>query len=456
MSDTKTFSPKAYPKYKNTEIPELGEIPDHWELIRLRNMGSFSKGSGGTKEDEVDHGLPCIRYGDLYTYHKYFITESRSFITPQKAEEYTPIEKGDILFTTSDVTIRNVGKSAVNLMDSPVYCGPDLIILRPTKLHHHFAGYLLDSPYAQAQKARMQRGVTIMHIYTSQLGDIPFGVPPPDEQAAIVRYLDDVEQRIRAYVSVKERLIALLEEERQAVIHQAVTRGLDPNVKLKPSGVEWLGDVPEHWEIQQLKQKSRIFRGRFSHRPRNDASLYDGPYPFIQTGDIARAGKWITTYEQTLNDRGLAVSQMFPRGTLVMTIAANIGDAAILDLDACFPDSVVGFTPSHNVDRDYLYNLFQSMKTEFLRVAPVNTQGNLNVDRIGATIVAFPPLAEQTTIAAHLNQLAYGSDTAIDRARRQIELMEEYRTRLIADVVTGKIDVREKHIQTNYGTNHSA
>ena len=275
------------------------------------------------------------------------------------------------------------------------------------------------------------------------IGNLRLPIPPLTEQTAIVRYLDDADQRIRAYVSAKERLIALLEEERQAVIHQAVTKGLDPNVKLKPSGVEWLGDVPEHWEIQQLKQKSRIFRGRFSHRPRNDASLYDGPYPFIQTGDIARAGKWITTYEQTLNDRGLAVSQMFPRGTLVMTIAANIGDAAILDLDACFPDSVVGFTPIHNVDRDYLYNLFQSMKTEFLRVAPVNTQGNLNVDRIGGTIVAFPPLAEQTAIAAHLDQLAYGSDTAIDRARRQIELMEEYRTRLIADVVTGKIDVRE-------------
>ena len=260
MSDTKTSSPRAYPKYKNTEIPELGEIPDHWELIRLRQMGSFSKGSGGTKEDEVDHGLPCIRYGDLYTYHKYFITESRSFITPKKAEEYTPIEKGDILFTTSDVTIRNVGKSAVNLMDSPVYCGSDLIILRPTKLHHHFAGYLLDSPYAQAQKARMQRGVTIMHIYTSQLGDIPFGVPPPDEQAAIVRYLDDADQRIRAYVSAKERLIALLEEERQAVIHQAVTKGLDPNVKLKPSGVEWLGDVPEHWAVLTLGQIADSFR----------------------------------------------------------------------------------------------------------------------------------------------------------------------------------------------------
>ena len=267
------------------------------------------------------------------------------------------------------------------------------------------------------QRAVRERSTGTSQIRNESRADTCCSAPPLDEQAAIVRYLDDVDRGIRDYVSAKERLIVLLVEERQAVIHQAVTRGLDPNVRLKPSGVEWLGDVPEHWEIQQLKQKSRIFRGRFSHRPRNDPSLYDGPYPFIQTGDIARAGKWITTYEQTLNDRGLAVSQMFPRGTLVMTIAANIGDsAAILDLDACFPDSVVGFTPSHNVDRDYLYNLFQSMKTEFLRMAPVNTQGNLNVDRIGATIVAFPPLAEKlplrTPQSARYEQTPY-------RARRR-------------------------------------
>ena len=252
MNNANTPITTPYPKYKSTDIPGLGAIPEHWNLVRLRQMGNFSKGSGGTKEDEVNQGLPCIRYGDLYTFHKYFISESRSYITPSKAEEYTPIEKGDILFTTSDVTIRNVGKSAVNLLDPPVYCGPDLIILKPAKwVNHRFAGYLFDSPYAQTQKARMQRGVTIMHIYTSQLGDIPFGIPPLDEQAAIVRYLDDADQRIRAYVSTKEKLIALLEEERQAVIHQAVTRGLDPNVRLKPSGVEWLGEVPEQWEVRR-------------------------------------------------------------------------------------------------------------------------------------------------------------------------------------------------------------
>ena len=126
-----------------------------------------------------------------------------------------------------------------------------------------------------------------------------------------------------------------------------------------------------------------------------------------------------------------------------MTIAANIGDVAILDFDACFPDSVVGFVPSKNAHRDYLYYSFLSMKREFLREAPVNTQGNLNVDRIGSMKVAIPPLIEQAAIVDHLDRTSAESEAAVARTRRQIELVEEYRTRLIADVVTGKLDVRE-------------
>ena len=282
-------------------------------------------------------------------------------------------------------------------------------------------------------------------------------LPPLPEQRAIVRYLDHVDRRIRRYVDAKEKLVALLEEEKQAVVNRAVTRGLDPNVRLKPSGVEWLGDVPEHWEVRRLRQVAGILRGKFTHRPRNDPSLYDGSYPFIQTGDVSGAGKLITEYRQTLNEQGLAVSKMFPSGTLVMTIAANIGDVAILDFDACFPDSVVGIAPNKNLDRDHLYYLLKAMKFEFLREAPVNTQGNLNIGRIGSMEVAIPPFPEQSVIAVFLDKATANIDSAIARARRQIELLREYRTRLIADVVTGKLDVRQavsqlpKHTMTESG-----
>ena len=442
MSSATMPEMKPYPEYKESGTSWVGKVPSHWKV--LPNRAIFVEVNDQNHPHEPMLSV-TINQGVISQKELLEDNSQRDGSRDDKSS-YKLVLPGDIAYNKMRAWQGAIGFSNHKGIVSPAY-----VVQRPIDgLNPHYLHLLLRTPSFATEAERWSYGITsdMWSLRPQHFKAIHSCVPPADEQAAIVRYLDDAEQRIRAYVSAKERLIALLEEERQAVIHQAVTKGLDPNVKLKPSGVEWLGDVPEHWEIQQLKQKSRIFRGRFSHRPRNDASLYDGPYPFIQTGDIARAGKWITTYEQTLNDRGLAVSQMFPRGTLVMTIAANIGDAAILDLDACFPDSVVGFTPSHNVDRDYLYNLFQSMKTEFLRVAPVNTQGNLNVDRIGATIVAFPPLAEQTAIAAHLNQLAYGSDTAIDRTRRQIELMEEYRTRLIADVVTGKIDVREESEQS--------
>ena len=280
-------------------------------------------------------------------------------------------------------------------------------------------------------------------VNEGQLEVLPVLVPPLPEQTSIVRFLDHADQQIQAYISAKQRLIALLEEERQALVHQAVTRGLDPNVKLKPSGVEWLGDVPEHWVTCRIKQVSGILRGKFTHRPRNDPSLYDGPYPFIQTGDIASTNKILSGYNQTLNENGFAVSKMFPKGTLVMTIAANIGDVAVLDFDACFPDSVVGFVPTVRVDRDYLYYLFLAMKNELLREAPVNTQGNLNVDRIGSSTIALPQKEEQTNIVNHVERSVSNIDAAIDSSRRQTALMEEYRTQLIADVVTGQLDVRE-------------
>jgi type I restriction enzyme S subunit len=201
-------------------------------------------------------------------------------------------------------------------------------------------------------------------------------LPPPAEQAAIVRFLDHWNGRLEKAIRSKRRVIALLQEQKQAIIHRAVTRGLDPNVKLKDSGIAWLGEIPAHWDTRRIKQVTKILRGKFSHRPRNDPSLYDGPYPFIQTGSVARAAKFITEYKQTLNERGLLVSKLFPKGTLCMTIAANIGDVAILDFEACFPDSVVGFVPHVDMDRDFLFYVFRCLKNEFLLDAPVNTQGN--------------------------------------------------------------------------------
>ena len=138
---------------------------------------------------------------------------------------------------------------------------------------------------------------------------------------------------------------------------------------------------------------------------------------------------------------------MFPAGTLVMTIAANIGDVAVLNFEACFPDSIVGFVPTNKVERDFLYYLFRAMKSEFLREAPVNTQGNLNVERIGSRKIPLPSVDEQVNIVRHLAEVSAHIDASMELAHRQVSLIGEYRTRLIADVVTGQIAVRDAVVE---------
>jgi len=203
-----------------------------------------------------------------------------------------------------------------------------------------------------------------------------------------------------------------------------------------------LGEMPGHWEVRKVKYLAKIERGVFSHRPRNDPFMYNGPYPFIQTGDVRSTNKYIKEYHQTLNETGLSVSKRFLKGTLVMTIAANVADVGILDFDACFPDSLVAFMPNKVVIRDYLFYLFISMREELLKTAPINTQLNLNVYRISTLQATLPPQDEQSKIVAYIELKNTKIDTAIIKAEREIELIKEFRTTLISDVVTGKIDVR--------------
>ena len=269
-----------------------------------------------------------------------------------------------------------------------------------------------------------------------------FPVPSRHEQASITAFLDHETAKIDALIAEQQRLIDLLQEKRQAVISHAVTKGLNPDAPMKDSGIEWLGEVPEHWEVKSLRHFANVLRGKFTHRPRNDPAFYDGEHPFIQTGDITGASKYITEYSQTLNQRGVAVSKEFPKGTLVMAIAANIGDVAILDFPAYFPDSIVGLVPSSTSSLIFIYYLIQAMKSPMLQAATVSTQMNLNVDQICSLIAACPPTGEQVAIGEFLDAALERFSGLISEAERSVILLQERRSALISAAVTGQIDVR--------------
>ena len=224
--DIRTGQP--YPAYKPSGVEWLGDVPEDWEVRRLGQIGRLSKGNGGNKDDEVPMGVPCVRYGDLYTTHTYFIRKSRSFVSQSMAEGYTPIKYGDVLFAASGETLDEIGKSAVNLMQSEGCCGGDVILFRPERqLEARYMGYATDCRAATDQKSMMGRGITVKHIYGNQLKYLTLPLPPLPEQAAIVRYLDKATVDTDSAIDRARRQIELLREYSTRLIADVVTGKLD-------------------------------------------------------------------------------------------------------------------------------------------------------------------------------------------------------------------------------------
>lgn len=202
-----------------------------------------------------------------------------------------------------------------------------------------------------------------------------------------------------------------------------------------------LVEIPSHWHELRLKDIAVLERGKFTHRPRNDPQMYDGVHPFIQTGDVARANKnkYVTEYKQTLSDKGTEVSKRFKKGTLVMTIAANIGDVAIANFDTYFPDSIVGFQPRKS-NVDFLFYLFSATKHELNRVKVTNTQDNLNLERLNSLIKFIPPLEEQQAIANYLDAKTKEIDRKIVLLEQKAEKYADLKQAFINETVTCGLD----------------
>ena len=278
---------------------------------------------------------------------------------------------------------------------------------------------------------------------------MPVFNPPLPEQRAIVRYLDHVDDRIRRYVSAKEKLIALLEEERQAVIHRAVTRGLDPNVPLKPSGVEWLGDVPAHWEIRPLK---RWVSTKITDGPHETPDFLDDGIPFMSAEsmvggrlDFSRRRGLISREQHELYCRKCRPQS---NDIFMCKSGATTGKVAIVDTADEFsvwsPLALIRVDPQKVLAR-LLFAVLQAsyVQQQVKDYWSYGTQPNLAMNAMERIAVVLPPIVEQREVLAYLGPATKKTSEAISRARRQVELLREYRTRLIADVVTGKLDVRE-------------
>lgn len=436
-------------EFISTNVEGIQSIPKEWSIKQVRyllkdgaegiKIGPF--GSALKLEDMVDDGFSV--YGQENVIKKDFTLGKRK-ISETKFQEMSVyrIFPRDILITMMGTS----GKCEIvpyDINDGIIDSHLLRVRVKEDQILPEFFKLLIDkSPEISYQIQVFGKG-SIMHGLNSGIvKSLNLPLPSIEEQKLILNFLDHETAQIDSLITKQEKLIELLKEKRQAVISHAVTKGLNPDVAMKDSGVEWLGQVPEHWTVKSYRHASKIYRGKFGHRPRNDPAFYDGEYPFIQTGDVARAGKYITSYSQTLNEKGKDVSQLFPKGTLMMAIAANIGDLAILGFEAYAPDSVVGFKPNQDIDLEFLRYSFMAALPALEQTSTQSTQANLNVERIGAVQGVFPSLNDQQEIVSYLDDMLNKYSVIEREMHKAIELLQERRTTLISSAVTGKIDVR--------------
>ena len=444
---------KPYPEMKDSGVDALGAVPAHWEVTKLGHIGRLFKGRGASKEDEAPTGIPCVRYGDLYTRHNYFIHDSRACIAEERASNYTPIEYGDVLFAASGETIDEIGKSAVNLIEGEAYCGGDVIIFRPRqRVDSRYMGYVTDFRPAAIQKARMGRGFTVIHIYGDELKRLAMPLPPVPEQAAIVRFLDHADRRIQRYIHAKEKLIALLEEQKRVVIHQAVTGRIDvrtgrPYPAYKPSGIEWLGEVPHHWNVKRLRQCGTMVGGMTPSM--GEPRFWDGDIPWVTPKDMKH---------EAIRDSGVQVTKAALRETSIrligppavlmvvrgMILARKVPVAWITNCVTINQD-MKAVVPAIGIKAEFLARALNSAQDALAILIDEAGHGTrrLPTERLRTLAIAIPSEDEQSLVVRFVDQTTTKIDKRIADTRREINLLHEYRTRLIADAVTGKLDVRE-------------
>lgn len=271
---------------------------------------------------------------------------------------------------------------------------------------------------------------------------LPCLVPPLDEQRAIACYLDHMDRRIQLYIEAKEHLISLLQEARQAIIQHAVTRGLDPDVPLKPSGVDWLGDVPAHWEVRRLK-----FWVRINEADLSDDTAPDYTFRYVEIGAV-RTGVLIEEPREIRFAVAPSRARRIVRkgDTIVSTVRTYLKAVWFADLEDENLICSTGFavlTPGQRIEPRFLKYLAQSNSfTDRMSAESVGTTyPGIAEGKFSSFHICIPPLSEQRSIAAHLDQTIAAIDSAIDNARCQVEFMREYRSSLIAHVVIGKLDV---------------
>ena len=339
----------------------------------------------------------------------------------------TVFRTGDVLFGKLRPYLRKAAPAPFDGL-----CSTDILPL--------FGGEALDTRYlAQlAQSRQLQQhavatssGTKMPRTSWAHLGEFPFLLPSLPEQRKIAAILSSVDDAIEKTQAVIDQVQVV----KRGLMQELLTRGL-PGRHTRFKQTE-IGEIPVEWGVVELASVATVERGKFAHRPRNDPRFYGGPYPFVQTGDVAACDGLITTYSQTLNEGGLAISKLFPTGTIAITIAANIGATGIATFDVAFPDSLIGIQPSSQVDTRFLELVLRTRRRDLDRFAPESAQKNINLNTLKPLKVPLPTMTEQILIA----ETVWSVNVSQKNAREYRDGLTQLKSALMSVLLTGGVRV---------------
>lgn len=440
---------EPYSAMKDSELYGNELLPEHWDVMPIRRYCRVFAGATPSRAvPEYWQGgkIPWLASGDVNLRR---IRSARQFIT----------EAGFSASSTKWISPRSLvmalagqgrTKGLVATVECRTTCNQSLAAIEPSaqRSDYRYLAYYLESRYLNIRSLvgdGLRDGLNLEHVRAFKTP-----LPPLYEQAAIVRYLDYVDRRIRKYIRAKKKLIALLNEQKQAVIHRAVTRGLEPNVKMKPSGVEWLGELPNAWTLLPLRRLVSFVTS--GSRGWSEYFAESGEI-FLQSGNLGRSLELDLSRIQYVRPPGNAEgtrTQVRVGDVLVCITGALTGNvawvASELPAVAYINQHVALTRPKSNLVNPHFLAL--ALRSELgknqLKVSEYGgTKQGLGLDDVRSVAVPVPPIDEQNRICDEVSRALVNLINAQSSATQEIEMLIEYRTRLIADVVTGKLDVRE-------------
>lgn len=470
-----------YDNYKPSGVEWLGEIPEHWEVKRLKDNFNLGKGLTITKENLREEGILCVNYGEIHS--KYGVKLNPEVhklkcvdIQYLNTNSNSLLKNGDFVFADTSEDINGSGNFTCLNSDVPVFAGYHTIIARPqSNVYSKFLAYEFDSLCFRSQIKLRVKGVKVYSITQAILKELLVCFPPISEQTRIAEFLDRKTVQIDQAIGIKEKQIALLKERRQLMIHRAVTRGVsgqhwdssdlgisglasESNIpkstnqvnpdsdiyhrnqpKLKPSGVEWIGDIPEHWGFSKAKFYSKVF---VPERAKPDLNTNNDGFPWVTTEHLRNKELLITDVKYYVSDtaKNKTGSRTIKANSVIATCVGNFGIASKLNFECIINQQVQGFTDL-KINADYLTYLIGISEDYFKNNSTLTTIMYVSKDTFGSLPIPLPPIEEQKQIVTHIETLSSKIATAISLKEQEIAKLKEYKSVLINGAVTGKVKV---------------